>query len=223
MISGKILIYFFIVIFICIFLCVIIYRTYNLYTVDYSKYLVPKKLYPNMEKIWLNKEDITKELTKILFQNKWIDWTNSPDHLNVSETEMLTYIGNNCTTLDDITKKRKIYGLILNNKVLVNGLIFCPRLTVRLSKIPEVINAGFQTLESGKEIINQIDLNSNVYRCYIPLICPKQKSGIQIIDNDYQINLNDCDYYIFNQKYPVREWNTSNEFRISLVIDIKKQ
>jgi hypothetical protein len=221
-----IVIIFFLIIFI------ICYKTYqnNIINKHLSFINSKKKLYPELETILYNKDDIITELSKILYNDNWIIWNNPPNLKN--EIQIMNFIKNNHVNINKHNYSypygRKIFGLILNGNIVVNGLIACPRTTFRLAKLDFIINAGFSCIDgynnnnNNNNNNNIMICNENYYRCYIPLIIPPNNSGIKI-DNT-KINLdNEDDYFIFDDKNNQIEWNYSDKKRIALILDIKKK
>lgn len=234
------------VIIICLILSVIKYKNKENFTqkntLKTSKCWINNQDFPEAEKIFNQRHIIKKELLDILNSDKWgiwsADYKTTPIFTEMTTEEIITRIEEKQGKINSTEKPSwRLFGLILNKIELPNSKL-CPN-TVKLLKksSKRILNAGFSVLEPGCYIGKHQDFNDKFYRLHIPLIIPKINKNIDDIfvskeeakklcvlqvENDYRV-WKDDDYFIFDDTCLHDAWNTSDEIRIVLLVDLLKE
>lgn len=203
---------------------------------------VPNKNFPEAQLIFDSKDIIIQELQSILKSDKWgiwsSDYNSTPIFTQMTDQEITSRINSNAGKIGSVKEPSwRLYGLILNKNVLPTGES-CP-LTIKLlqSSSNRILNAGFSVLEPKCYIGQHQDFNNKFYRLHIPLIIPKiNKKNKEVfvskedatnlcvlqVENDYRI-WKDNEYFIFDDTCMHNAWNSSDEIRIVLLVDLLKE
>jgi len=207
-----------------------------------SKCWIENKEFPEAKIIFNSRDIIREELNNILNSDKWGIWSNdyktTPIFTKMTDEEITKRITENSGKIGSTKEPSwRLFGLILNKMDLPNAEL-CPN-TVKLLKdsSKRILNAGFSILEPGCYIGKHQDFNNKFYRLHIPLIIPKINKSIDKIfvseeeskklcvlqvENDYRV-WKDDDYFIFDDTCLHDAWNTSDEIRIVLLVDLLKE
>ena len=206
-----------------------------------SKCWVSNNEFPEAEKIFNSKQIIIEELQQILDSNKWGIWSSdyksTPIFTQMTDEEITSRIYSNAGKISSIKEPSwRLFGLILNKQILPTGNS-CPN-TIKLlqSSSLQILNAGFSVLEPGCYIGEHQDFNNKFYRLHIPLIIPNINKKVKKsfvtktkakelcvlqVENDYRV-WKDDEYFIFDDTCLHNAWNTSDEIRIVLLVDLLK-
>lgn len=209
---------------ICIILIIILlYFTINK---NNSNCFISLTNYPELNKLKENYTTILEELNYIL-KNKL--WSNYDDlhrkdiFKNNDENTIIKELEKSKSKIEEQTNepKWKLYGLVLNKKVIEYNTIYCPKTVEILKSIPYVINAGFSCLEPNKSTDIHSDDNEMFYRYQLPIIIPKGDTGFKV--NDCVIKYNANKPFIFDDNNLHQAWNKTDNIRIVLICDIIKK
>lgn len=217
------------------------YEKNNL-SLQISKCWISNNEFPEAEKIFNSKDIIIQELQQILDSNKWgiwsSDYNSTPIFTKMTDQEITSRINSNAGKIGSVKEPSwRLFGLILNKNILATGES-CPN-TIKLlqSSSSRILNAGFSVLEPGCYIGEHQDFNNKFYRLHIPLIIPNINKKVKKsfvtktkakelcvlqVENDYRI-WKDDEYFIFDDTCLHNAWNTSNEIRIVLLVDLLKE
>lgn len=154
--------------------------------------------------LWSNYDDLHG---KDIFRNKPIEFVLS--EMKNSETKVEKKTNN---------PKWKMFGLLFNKQSITENL--CPKTIQLLKSIPYVVNAGFSCLEPNKRTDLHSDDNDEFYRYQLPLIIPKGNTGFKV--NNSIINYELSKPFIFDDCMSHQAWNETNEIRVVLICDIKR-
>lgn len=197
--------------------------------------------FPEAQKIYNSRDEITKELKTILDSDKWgiwsSDYSSTPIFTKMTDVEILARIKSNSGKINSAKDPSwRLFGLILNKKVLPNAEL-CPK-TIKLlqSSSSRILNAGFSVLEPGCYIGEHKDFNNKFYRLHIPLVIPKINATVEKsfitksesenlcvlqVENDYRI-WKDNEYFVFDDTCLHNAWNNTRDIRIVLLVDLLK-
>ena len=191
-----------------------------------KRYLISNDNYPHLNQVFMARSQIKKELSNVMQTKLWTNWMDydkmneTPVFTKMTPEKILNHMNTHNTELNNGKPSWKIFGLILAGKIIKQNQILCPTTVKLLSKIPNIINAGFSCLEPNVSTSMHKGYNDDIYRCHIPLVIPDGDCGIVIDGNIIRWKTND--YFIFDDTYYHKAWNYTKENRFVLIIDIKK-
>jgi len=187
-------------------------------------------IYPQAKKIFESKNIIIEELTNKLFNSKnWTNWSGYDDSgrsesfTKLSHEKIISKIIKNSSKLGEGSSKWKIFGLILDGKILYDNIKEAPHIFELLKNcgnFESIINVGISCFESGGVANLHKDYNEKFYRFQIPLIIPEGDCGIIINNKLIRWNMNE--YFIFDDTLYHEAWNKTKEKRFVLLLDLKR-
>jgi aspartyl/asparaginyl beta-hydroxylase (cupin superfamily) len=207
-----------------------------------SKCWIDTSIYPEAKYIFNNRHIIKNELLNILNSNKWALWSSeyneAPSFTRMTHQEIVSKINTSKGKMNSDEKMSwRLYGLILNKEILETAES-CPKTMEILSKSSKILNAGFSLLEPNSSTKPHVDYNNKFYRLHIPLIIPTNNSILNnsILDKSY-INKKltilqvedeyrawkEDEYFIFDDTCLHNAWNSTDENRIVLLVDLLKE
>jgi aspartate beta-hydroxylase len=102
----------------------------------------------------------------------------------------------------------------------------CPSLTALVSGIPDVLSASISFLAPGKHIPVHRGPFRGVLRFHLGLSMPRSADGtpaavLKIADAEYRIADGEC--LLWDDTYPHEVWNSSNQVRTALLLDVRRR
>lgn len=185
---------------------------------------IDHSLYPELQILIDNKNEIKKELDEIIKMKKWNKWgdnySDTPQFTSMTQEEIKNKISDTTQICDE--KSWKIFGLILNEEMLP-GTKECPVTMSLLEKIglKNIVNAGFSCLEAGATTKRHRDLNKSFYRCHIPLIIPEGNCYLEV--NNVKKKWNKNQSLVFDDTQYHNAWNYTDYNRFILIVDLKRK
>ena len=111
------------------------------------------------------------------------------------------------------------FDLIKNGNLIINTILYCPLTINMISKIPNIIYAGFSILNSNSKKYN-VPINKTLTYNLGLNISNSKKTSINI--GNYKMLQSNGNSYLYDSSYYSQEVNYSDFDRAILVIIIKK-
>lgn len=188
------------------------------------------QVYPQAKKIFLSKNIIIDELkNKLFFSKNWTNWLGydqvgrNESFTKLPEENILQKISQSSSKLGEGPSKWKIFGLILNGKVLEQNVKECPmifKLLKECGNFESIVNVGISCFEPYGEAKRHRDYNKSFYRVQIPLIIPEGDCGIIISKTLIRWKMNE--YFIFDDTFFHEAWNRTPGRRFVMLLDLKR-
>ena len=225
---------------ICLIICIgiWIYKNKNNKSLQKTnnKCIISNDLYPEIQEIVNNKENILSELAELIIKQKWSVWGSGynkieqdivPRFSDMSTKNKIDHLANNMQKLGN-DHKWKIFGLILEKQPILENISKCPDTYQMIHNIKGLINAGFSCLEPHTSTPYHNDSDERFYRIHIPLIVPDvpdDEIRLDVYDeNKNLIKLNwKTDYFVFNDNCYHQALNNTDYHRIVLLLDIERR
>jgi ornithine lipid ester-linked acyl 2-hydroxylase len=98
----------------------------------------------------------------------------------------------------------------------------CPETTRLLEQIPNLVTAGFSSLQGGASIAPHTGYPEGVLRCHLGLVIPPDRQcGIRVGAEVRHWEVGKC--LVFDDSLEHEAWNRSGETRVILLLDFRPQ
>jgi len=102
----------------------------------------------------------------------------------------------------------------------------CPELTKIVRQLPDVISASFSILGPRKHIPAHRGPLRGIIRFYLVLVMPRAVDGtpgatLRVDDTEYR--LNEGEYLLWDDTFEHEAWNTTDQIRMVLSLDVRRQ
>jgi len=170
--------------------------------------------------------DADQFTSNTILQNNWKNiqkealtiYSKKDKLLNMKDIGAMKYF----KEIDLETGKWKVFVLKWYDKPLENAKRLCPETTRILDKCEDVHAAMFSILEPGKYIPIHKGPSTVCLRYHLGLKIPKETDNCYIEVNNQKFHWTEGGSMIFDDTYPHKVYNNTNEPRIILFIDIER-
>ena len=116
----------------------------------------------------------------------------------------------------------KILPIKLGDKFTKVGLKLCPFLCKILKKVKKIRSCLISILPSKKAIPIHVGYYKGVIRYQLGVIIPKDRKNVFICVNGIKYSWKEGEGVLFDDTYPHKVYNNSNEDRVILYIDVER-
>jgi len=177
---------------------------------DKDHYFPKYKLFEN------NYKSIKKELNTLLKKtNKGKDIVFTKDTFDKKEN---AYIGKDVDAQNN--RGWRIFHIKLTNHYNNEAIKIFPTLINILKKCPEIINCSVSILDEKTYIPIHNGYYKGMIRFMLPLIIPKNKDNVYLCNNYNKYVWNEGESVLWDDTYPHKVYNYTNEARVVLYMDI---
>ena len=134
------------------------------------------------------------------------------------------YIGSDIQVGSDGKQKGwRFFMLTAGSDVSEAAKRLCPKTLELIQKHPQILSSGISILPGKVSIPQHVGYYKGILRYMLPIIVPKNRENVYICLNDQKLVWEEGVSVVFDDTYPHKVYNKTDETRVVLYMDIERK